>query len=51
MQALLDHKIKNPKLVIQRICSGHNEREKLKVRHPLSEAMARRPKRHYKLSE
>ena len=51
MQALQDHKFKNPKLVIQRICTGQTGPENLKIRHPLSEAMARRPKRHHRPSE
>ena len=45
IKTLLDNKIKNKKDVIQRICAGRAERERLTQRHPKSQAMARRPNR------
>ena len=48
IKTLLDHKIKNKRDVIQRICAGKAERERLTRRHPKSQAMARRPNRQIK---
>ena len=45
IKTLLDHKIKNKKDVIQRICAGRAERDSLTQRPPKSQAMARRPNR------